>query len=477
MRNTLLLFLFLFPLLVFSQIPDLTSDELKEDVQFLQEALYECHANIFRYYPKDTLDHYFETFQALVDTSVDKRLFENQLREVITKVGCVHTMAFIPKAKVKKKDKKPTWIIPFKVFTDGDKLWIADALEDSLLHYKGVEILAINGRAASSIVQRLRKHQSADGYNTTFSKRFINRGLYFNLLTTRYYGLDSLATFSFSRAGKIEQRKLSTVDLNRFKPKKKKKITYWRSMMKNHFFRIDSTTNTGIIKIAAFKPYNRKTQRFYKKAFKTIEESGVDNLVIDLRDNLGGNIFEAASLLSYILDDKHYYTLEREKNNLKDYAIPSTKFANKMIYLKRNVFSFRKRYKKDSLHIIEMQFKPSKRFNYNGKTWVMTNGMSTSSSSYLAAYLKHQGAAIIVGAEAGGGEAGNNGGFYAKVELPNSKIKIQIPQYWLNYHLVEDKGTGAIPHYPITPKLKDVILKKDVELDFILERIKKEKEE
>lgn len=475
MRNTLLLFIFLFPISMFSQIPDLTTDELKEDVQYLQEALYECHANVFRYYPKDTLDYYFETFQALVDTSTNKRLFENQLREVITKVGCVHTMAFLPTKKAKKKEEKPTWIIPFKVFTDGKKLWVADVLEDSLLHYKGVEILEINGRDTDRIVDRLRKHQSADGYNMSFSKRFLNRGLYFNLLATRYYGTDSLATFSFGRTGKVETRKIPSIDLKTFKPKKKKKITYWRSMMKNHFFRIDSTTNTGIIKIAAFKPYNRKTQRFYKKAFKTIEQSGVENLVIDLRDNLGGNIFEAASLLSYILDDQHYYTLEREKNNLKKYATASTKFANKMIYLKRNIFSFRKRYKKDSFHIIEMKFKPSKRFNFDGKTWVITNGMSTSSSSYLAAYLKHQGNATIVGQEAGGGEAGNNGGFYAKILLPNSKIKIQIPQYWLNYHLVEDKGTGAIPHYPISPKLKDIIQKKDVELDFILKKIEKEK--
>jgi hypothetical protein len=76
----------------------------------------------------------------------------------------------------------------------------------------------------------------------------------------------------------------------------------------------------------------------------------------------------------------------------------------------------------------------------------------------------------FIGEETGGGYYGNTSGQTTKVELPNSKINITIPKLKFVNAVKTSKyrDRGTIPNYTILPTIHDVILHKDVQLNFAL---------
>ena len=102
---------------------------------------------------------------------------------------------------------------------------------------------------------------------------------------------------------------------------------------------------------------------------------------------------------------------------------------------------------------------------------MITNGYSASSSSYLASLLKYKVKATVIGEESGGGAAGNNGLYYTTVHLPNSKIRVRIPYYWLNYQLIPDKGRGVMPDVPLNYDVNLLKEQKDLEMDWVKKQL------
>ncbi len=116
-KLSILLLLFLIPFSAFSQTQKFSPAELKEDIDFYQKVMYECHPSIFRYYPKDTLDFYFDRFRKKGEKEMSIVEFEQEAKFILTKVGCIHTTAKKkPLSKRKRKKVAKRKIIPFHVY-------------------------------------------------------------------------------------------------------------------------------------------------------------------------------------------------------------------------------------------------------------------------------------------------------------------------------------------------------------------------
>ena len=48
-------------------------------------------------------------------------------------------------------------------------------------------------------------------------------------------------------------------------------------------------------------------KKFYKEVFAKIDSSKSENLIIDLRDNLGGRLDEIAYLYTYLVSEEHQF--------------------------------------------------------------------------------------------------------------------------------------------------------------------------
>lgn len=435
-----------------------------EDIAYLKEALYKIHPSPFRYTTKDSMDQNFEILQSKTTSGLTEARFVLEINDLLTSVGCIHTNARRKLKKIKKGTPRAK-VIPFEFYTDGDSLWTKRNLLDTFQNLQWKKVVEINGHSTDTILQELMDYHASDGYNTTFMTRLLSRGANLARLYHSYFGSDSLVNITFQISG---QDTLAVIPKLRLKSgnngKGTKEEEAWKFQVKNHFYKEEG--NWALLKLNSFNPYKRKTRKFYRDLFRSLEENEIPNLVIDVRDNLGGSISDANKVLKHILDEDFVILLERQKAPTFRYSSFGSKVGFIMFSLKRSV-ECRKKYAKDGKKIAEFKTRTSGRNNYDGKVFVITNGYSASSSSYLATLLKYKNQAFIIGEESGGGAAGNNGLYYTTIRLPNSKIEVRIPFYWLNYQLIPDKGRGVMPDVSIPYDIEDAKQDKDLEMEWI----------
>ena len=110
---------------------------------------------------------------------------------------------------------------------------------------------------------------------------------------------------------------------------------------------------------------------------------------------------------------------------------------------------------------------------FTGQVYFLINGGCVSTTSEFASVAHHNKQGVFIGEEVGGSYLGNSSGVTGWIELPNTKIRIKIAM--VKYELaVADifSRNGVIPDYPITPTISDLLIGRDVVMDFTLELIK-----
>ena len=86
----------------------------------------------------------------------------------------------------------------------------------------------------------------------------------------------------------------------------------------------------------------------------------------------------------------------------------------------------------------------------------------------LTSWLKQHGNTTFVGERAGGGYNGNNGGSFPILNLPVLKVKINFPAYRLILDPASDNRKGVIPNVQPLVTIQDIIQKRDMEMETIL---------
>ena len=104
----------------------------------------------------------------------------------------------------------------------------------------------------------------------------------------------------------------------------------------------------------------------------------------------------------------------------------------------------------------------------------MINGGSFSASCILSSTLKLNPNVTFVGEETGGAYNGTVAGIMPMIDLPNSKIALRLGLMDIKTISQTDViGRGVFPDKEIVPTLQDKIDQKNIELDWILDEVKK----
>ena len=115
---------------------------------------------------------------------------------------------------------------------------------------------------------------------------------------------------------------------------------------------------------------------------------------------------------------------------------------------------------KNGLKYYRYSYKTQNLSKYKPQIVVLTDGLTVSSGSLVAAYLKYYNNAQIVGTESGGTYTGNNGRSFPEIVLPNSKINVRLPLFYINYFPgVPNYGRGV----PVDEVVNQLLDKKSAE--------------
>ena len=427
--------------------------ELKEDFLVWRKKLENKHANLYLYRSKDELDKIFDSMYLGIDTAMTALQFYSYISPLVSIIKDGHNYIH-PNNKLTDYYDSHALFFPFHVSYLDKKLWIDMNLSGDTTIQVGTEILSINGLEVDTIMQELFKRMPRDGYNETYPLWILNewfREFYsyvfdhpttFKLRLKKSDAIVSTTVNALSKDSILHTRKKLYPD-RVMVHENKKAITYSN---------IDSF-KTGILKIYTFdfrikKYYNQDFNKTIKQIFKEIENNKTQNLILDLRNNQGGESTFGASLLSYLLHKpfgyvKEYYAVRKfsrgtADNRLKKHLLNRTRKTNP----KKNLFS--------------------------GKVFLLINGGSFSNSGIISSVLETNNRAIIIGDEAGGSKTVLTSSFSVKTAttLPNTKIVCDKPDYRTVIRDLElNDGHGVFPTHQVIPTIDDIITNKDVVLE------------
>ncbi len=487
-----------------------TPKELHEDIDLAHKKLKKLHPDLYWYISKDSLEQQFNALKNSIQQPLSSIDFYKKLAPVIASIKQGHTIVSVPLRKQTKPEKKKLGKrdYPFKPFLFqkiGNKLFIKNNYGKDSTITVGTEILSIENEPVKDLLAFLQTLRTGDGYNKTFVPLIMSTyiGNYYvrthgqkdSVLITLKKNDSVYSKYLYAQYSKQGVTKKDTIhavvpkvevtkmDKKLAKKEKKKrkareyKYDYNKYTKENgrvfKFIKIDSAHSTAYLKIKSFS--NGGYKEFYKTIFTKIDSAKSENLIIDLRNNLGGQTNSIDDLYSYLIDNDYVFLDKSKMTKSMRFTYPSMHSSSWLINTGTTVLypllvvyaGFKVKKIDGKPYFFFKQAKPRKPKvnNYKGKIYVLINGMSFSASSIISTHLKETKRAVFVGEETGGAYNGTVSGLTAKITLKNSKVTLLtgLMNMKTPYTATPD-GYGVIPDVHIIP----TTLKTDEQLDWII---------
>ncbi len=457
-----------------------TPTQLHEDYAIMRQALVEAHPGIYRYTSPDSMRLIFDKTEKQLDHDMTQREFRRVTSPVFSLLRCGHTDIYSSSGYLKYIKKHPPKDLPIGVDFLEQKIRVTKNRSTDSTVRIGNEVLQINDQPIAEIIAQMRELIASDGYNQTFKNTLINQNFdgYYRFL---YGETDSLKVMLKDSVDKI-----SLLNIKLKKPLKAvikkdsvskttkpvaKKVS--KSDLKRTLTFSTKDSSLAILDINTFSDDSYRS--FYKKAFKKIAEKGSKNLVIDVRNNGGGASAASTKLMSYLLDsnfvvyDTVYSPLTKKPSFNKYYTWKFVRFIS------RTFFSI----KLPNGGMLQGTSgdveKPTKKYHFDGNTYILTNGGSFSAASIFPSIAQLNDKTVkVIGRETGGGRHGCNAFISPYVVLPNTKTRVRLPMYKLLLHVPgKDIGRGVMPDYPVDYTFKAAMAGQDLDMEKVYELIKK----
>jgi Peptidase family S41 len=461
--------------------------QIKADYALMRAALEEAHPGLHRYTTPDSMRLIMDQTEKRLDHPMTEREFRRVVNPVFSFVRCGHTDIYPSKAAIKYAKKNKPKDFPLSVYWSDQKLRIMQNRTNDTTLKIGTEIVSLDGRPTAEVIADMQLLIPSDGYNTTYKNVVINNsfGGFYRYLTG---SLDSFRVAVKDTTGKIRSLRL-TFNKPPTKvqkaptlpkpapvpaippataPKPEPKLSKSQQRRRLTFSEKDSTL--AILDINTFRDANYA--RFYRRSFKTLQQRGTKNLVIDLRNNGGGRSDASLKLMSYLLDSAFVVYRQVEASVAK----PS---FNKHLGWKFMRWGVRNLWSKKTPtggllnRATGKTHKPARKHHFDGNVFVLTNGGSFSASAIFSSIVQFHGRAKIIGRETGGGRYGCNAFVSPMLTLPNTKAEVRMPMFKIVLNIPgQDAGRGVMPNCPVPIAFDDAQKGRDKDMEKVYELLK-----
>jgi hypothetical protein len=320
----------------------------------------------------------------------------------------------------------------FVLVQDGRLLVHMNCSADTLLK-PGAEISSINGTATKDILSFLVSRQIRDGWSDTYPEWILTN--YFKEYYSFSYGHPDAYRIAFKNqnndTGETTIPALTKDSIRFYKTSKYAHRIQVVTDQQGITLKTDSLRKSAVLTIKSFdkdilrSTYQQQFGSSIREAFKKISENNIQHLVVDLRNNQGGDFEPGRILLSYLL--------------LQPVAfLPGSNEQSTVAPLENN---------------------------YKGKLYVLINGGSFSITGIIASYLESTKRAVFIGEEAAGNKIILSGNPVTKT-LPNTNIECQVSSNRFVIDGRKNEGHGVIPANIKRPSVADIIAGVDPAMDY-----------
>ncbi len=481
-------------------------ESLQEDFTVLRKILETAHIGLYRYMTKTSADSLFGAQYSQLNRPMTELEFLRIVNPVMTAIRDEHTFV-LPSTGYwdsqigqtvysGNSSQSKAKLFPFFVKIIDQQIYIDNNLCSDATIPDGTEIVSVNGKTSKELLATLLPTVHTNGFVETFRYRNLEQ---FSLTQTYnrfmvnyalYIGSPDNFQLTIQRPGKNTKEEITVNALNsreiynyywrRYSSindlkKRKEDPVEFRQLGDNIAYLRLSDFHDGV-----WRKYNHSFSTEYRNDFAFLKEKNIQNLVIDLRDNEGGNLGIGMDMLKYICTKPYRpyeyhevinYRFPEFRNYVRDTAALPNLPDSVFIKTPQNTF------RSNTQIASESWSRPMQPVSepYQGKLYVLINGATGSAASIFATLIRvNRPDAIFIGEESGGDMQGPVSGSGLDIVLPNTRLRADIPYIRrfvnLNGYMYK-KGRGIIPDHVLTPTVNDLINKIDTELVFTVSMI------
>lgn len=408
--------------------------ELKEDLKYFRSKLEKVHPALYMYTPKEHMDHLLDSLSDAITHPLSSNEFYSQITLINSAIKDGHTL-LLPGTGETAYHLKNSLFLPIDIVVRNAHLFVAMNCSSQKGIEIGDEIESINDVPADHLLDEMVKRQSRDGNNTSYAYWIFDK--YFRSYFSFFYGHPETYSMRFKHkdsayAFTVKGLTIDSIEMNRSRYYKEKDISVgsargiWLEMNLDNprvaYLKIPSF-DKDILKIK----YKQEFAYTIDSCLNVIKKEYINKLVLDLRDNQGGDFKNGIHLLWRLLNEEAVF-------------LPGSP-QERLLYPKMD--------------------------RYKGELYVMINGGSFSMSSIVSSYLAATKRAVFIGSESGGNRTvicGEPRSF----TLPNTKIHAEISSVLFPIIKRENDGRGNCVYWGIKettyPGFRDTMKKTTLEM-------------
>lgn len=417
-------------------------EKLKEDIDFLIKTIEEVHPNPYAYVEKEKFYKELSNIKSKINKPMNEIEFYKIIAPLVSSLEDGHTNVHIPYHLFNEYlSFSGGKIFPLIVEIRDNKIFNIKVVDKDINIPVGAEIIAINGMETDKIIKKLKTYET--GMRDPFKEIQLEGDFYF-LSWLEYQLIDGYKiTYKFN--DKVATADVKGVSKNTVNAHLDKKF----EQNSNYEYRILSD-EICYLDFNSFSDYDSFNE-LLENMFREIKEKNIENLIIDIRDNGGGNSSLGDLLISYIYD-KPFFQYSKidykiSKQIIERYNIGDSSRIGEVVTQKGSPY-----------------YKPDINNRFNGKVCVLTNRYTFSSATDFASTIKDFNIGILIGEETGG-LASSYGDVYS-FRLPNSKLGCGVSfKYFVRPSGDETVG-GVIPEHEVKQDIHDISSDKDTVLEF-----------
>jgi hypothetical protein len=413
-------------------------EELKADLQTIRQKLEGKHPNLYSYIAKPELNLFFDSLQNSITKPQTELQFYNLITLLNSKIKDGHTM-ILPSEERRNYFQTQGKYFPFTIVARLNQLFVNMNCSADTSIKEGFQLLSINGMSTKEILQFLVARQICDGNPNTYPYWILTN--YFYSYYSFSFGNPSSFSVVFKNANEESQTKnvqaLSKDSIRFYKQKRYASRIVSTIEKQGIILDIDKTKSIATLTCKSFdksilsNTYKQNFKEEFSKAFVEMQNKQVQNLIVDVRDNQGGNFEPGTLLLSYLITAPVDYLPNSGQSQL---------------------------------------LKPAKN-NFKGNLYVLINGGCFSVTSIISSYLAKAKRAIFIGEETAGNQIILSGDPNNRT-LPNTKIVYEIATNSYVIHQTKNDGSGILPNYFVQPTIADLVSNNDIVKAFALKLIR-----
>ena len=425
--------LFFFTMNAFGQSKSFSREQMVQDINTLFSTIEQVHPDMYAVYPKQQLDKDIERVISGLEPNGDIFYLYKQITPLIVKLGDGHTSIFPPFNRPEDFANIPLFPFSVRITYPEREIFVQDDYSQTRNSIPSeAQIISINNRKADNIVQDMMNYSSGEKDFYRINKLEL---LFLPLMSVLYGDSIFDIEYLFNQEKHLVQVKaVSFNEMSEFFLKMNNLIT-----SELYTFRILPDKNTGIIEFNQFTDLD-KFKVFLDSTFQILQKENIENLIIDIRKNGGGNSSLGDELFQYISP----VPFAQFGKTIVKYS-DIQKQIYKTMYNREISNSNGIEIYNENMDLIKLRENP---LRYKGNVFLLISHFTFSSVASFSWAFKYFKMGTVVGEETGGMAVCFGDVINPKLPISGLLYGISYKKFY-QYGATDDNTHGTLPDYNI----------------------------